>query len=104
MRLSGIFPPKDYQIVQILTVLEDPNRAPIFIHCWRGDDRPGLVIACYRMVHDHWTNQQALEEARQLRLNRLEVLFRRYIRKFEADKIREYVLTGNPPIERGVPR
>ena len=62
IRLSGIFPPKDWQVAQVLSVLEDPEKAPIFIHCWRGDDRVGLVIACYRMDHDHWTNAQALEE------------------------------------------
>lgn len=49
IRLSGIFPPKDRQVTQVLAVMEDPERWPIFLHCWRGDDRVGLVIACYRM-------------------------------------------------------
>jgi protein tyrosine phosphatase (PTP) superfamily phosphohydrolase (DUF442 family) len=51
IRLSGIFPAKNPQIAQVLAVLEDPANAPLFVHCWRDDDRVGLVIACYRMDH-----------------------------------------------------
>lgn len=86
IRLSGIFPPKDRQVAEVLSVLEDSRRWPIFIHCWRGDDRVGLVIACYRIAHDHWTNQQALAEARHLGLNPLEVLLRNYIRHFDPHR------------------
>ena len=87
LRLSGIFEPHDVQIAQILAVLQDSNRWPIFIHCRRGDDRLGMVIACYRMVQDHWTNQQALDEASSLGLSHFEVLMRRYIRGFDAARI-----------------
>jgi tyrosine-protein phosphatase SIW14 len=89
IRLSGLFPPKDQQIAHVLSVLEDPENAPVFIHCWRGADRVGLVIACYRMVHDHWTNVEALEEARHQGLSPFEVLMRRYIRHFDANRFRE---------------
>jgi hypothetical protein len=42
-----------------------------------------MVIACYHIHHDHWTNQQALTAARQNGLNFLEVLMQRYIRNFD---------------------
>ena len=87
IRLSGIFPPKDRQIARILGVLENPANAPVFVHCWRGADRVGLVIACYRIAHDHWTNAQALAEARHQRLNPLEVFMRRYVRNFDPSRV-----------------
>lgn len=87
LRLSGIFEPHDQQIADILAVLQDSNRWPIFVHCRRGDDRLGMVIACYRMVNDHWTNQQALDEAGQLGLSRFEILMRRYLRGFDPVKV-----------------
>ena len=83
IRLSGIFAPRDEQIARILAVLEDPAREPVFVHCRRGDDRLGLVIACYRIAHDHWSNQQALDEACHLGLSRFELLMRHYIRHFD---------------------
>jgi tyrosine-protein phosphatase SIW14 len=89
IRLSGIFPPKYDQIASILTVLEDPARWPIFMHCRRGDDRVGLVIACYRMAHDGWTNAEALQDARRQGLNRFELLMRRYIEKFDPARLRQ---------------
>jgi len=80
--LSGVFPPTQHQMDQILAVLEDPARGPVFVHCRRGADRSGEVIACYRIAHDHWSNAQALQEAREHGLSRLEVLMQQYIRRF----------------------
>jgi len=87
IRLSGLLPPRDEQIARILAVMEDPNRWPIFIHCRRGDDRLGLVIACYHIAHDHWTNRQALDDARHLGLNRFEFLMQAYILKFNPNRL-----------------
>lgn len=84
--LSGVFAPTDQQIARILAVLEDSKQAPVFVHCKRGADRSGLVIACYRISHDHWTNTQALLEARQQGFSRLEVLMQRYVRLFDASR------------------
>jgi len=87
IRLSGIWAPKNNQIAEILAVLENPVLQPVFVHCRRGDDRVGLVIACYRMVHDHWTNEQALAEAKHYGLNPLEILMKHYIRNFDPAKL-----------------
>jgi tyrosine-protein phosphatase SIW14 len=64
VRLSGIFSPKKMQISRILALLQDPAQGPFYVHCRRGSDRVGMVIASYRIAHDHWTNEQAMEEAR----------------------------------------
>jgi tyrosine-protein phosphatase SIW14 len=82
-RLSGVFSPNYDQIARLMKVLEDPNAAPIFVHCRRGCDRVSEVIACYRMIHDHWTNQQAFDEARANHISPLEVLMRHYILHFD---------------------
>ncbi len=87
LRLSGLFPPRRAQIAEILKLLEDPARAPFYVHCRRGYDRVGMVIASYRIAHDHWTNKQALEEASHFGLNRFEFLMKRYIRSFDPGKL-----------------
>ena len=97
IRLSGIWAPKNEQMKEILGVLEDPARWPVFIHCRRGDDRLGEVIACYRIAHDHWTNQQAMEEAESVGLSRFEVFMRRYIRRFDASKVQSADRADNRP-------
>jgi len=86
--LSGIFAPHDGQVAKLLAVMQDPSATPVFVHCRRGADRAGELIACYRMVHDHWTNRQAFDEARSSRLSPLEILMRRYIMHFDPARVR----------------
>jgi hypothetical protein len=67
------------------------------VHCRRGDDWVGMVIACYRIVHDHWMNARALEEARHEGLNPLELLMPRYILRFDPSKLQVVPRVGNLP-------
>jgi tyrosine-protein phosphatase SIW14 len=87
IRLSGLLPPKEQQMAKILALLQDPARGPVLVHCRRGDDRTGVVIACYRIAHDRWTNARALEEARRNGISPMEPLMQRYIRQFDASKV-----------------
>jgi protein tyrosine/serine phosphatase len=87
-QLSGFFDPSYQTIAKLLAVMEDPAAAPVFVHCRRGADRASVLIACYRMVHDHWTNRRAYEEARANGLSRLEVLMSRFILHFDATRVK----------------
>lgn len=62
--MSGLTPPTLQQITNILALLEAGAPGAVFVHCKRGADRTGAVIAAYRIDHDHWANDRALEEAR----------------------------------------
>lgn len=35
---------------------------PAAVHCWRGSDRTGAVVAAWRVAVDGWTPSQALDE------------------------------------------
>lgn len=35
---------------------------PVAVHCWRGSDRTGAVVAAWRVAVDGWTPAQAVEE------------------------------------------
>jgi protein tyrosine phosphatase (PTP) superfamily phosphohydrolase (DUF442 family) len=62
--MQGMHAPKDKSVSKALKVLSDENAGPVFIHCKRGADRTGVVLACYRMEHDNWSKQEAMNEAR----------------------------------------
>ena len=62
--MSGISPPTDAQITGILAMLEDNTTGPVFVHCSRGADRTGTVIAVYHISHDKWDNARALKDAK----------------------------------------
>jgi protein tyrosine phosphatase (PTP) superfamily phosphohydrolase (DUF442 family) len=81
---NGYAAPSDSQITAVLSLLNDGAAWPVFVHCRRGADRTGTAIACYRIAHDHWTNQQALAEAKTFGMSSLEVAMQRYILHFSA--------------------
>jgi len=81
--MRGLSAPTQDQISKVLSVLEDSNSWPVFIHCRRGSDRTGTVLACYRISHDHWQNQKALEEAKSNGLSSFERAMRSFIQHFQ---------------------
>ncbi len=81
---SGYKAPDDSQITAVLALLNDSSQWPVFVHCRRGADRTGTAIACYRITHDHWSNQQALAEAKAFGMSSLEVAMQHLILSFAA--------------------
>ncbi len=55
--------PRDEEIERVLALLAAPENRPVFLHCRRGADRTGTVIACWRIRNEGWKAQAALEEA-----------------------------------------
>lgn len=80
--LGGYVAPSDEQIAKLLALLDDSAGWPVFIHCKRGADRTGTVIACYRIAHDHWTNQKALAEAKLHGMSWTERAMQQYVLQF----------------------
>jgi len=61
--MPGTSKPTDAQINRVLAIINSPANQPVFVHCQRGADRTGTVIACYRILKDGWTAGQAKKEA-----------------------------------------
>ena len=51
-------------IEKILAEISAPATHPVFVHCKRGSDRTGTVIAVYRISHDGWDAKRASDEAK----------------------------------------
>src|SRR6476660_6144425 len=81
--MKGMTTPTEKQISHALKALDDTSGGPVFIHCKRGADRTGVVIACYRIQHDHWDNQKALSEARSYGMSWYQLPLQRYVRSYE---------------------
>ena len=53
------------------------------MHCKRGADRTGAVIACYRIEHDHWNAKKALDEAKHLGMSWDQFGLKKYVMAFQ---------------------
>jgi len=82
--MSGLAPPTEAEIGRILTVLEDTTTGPVFVHCKRGADRTGAVIAAYRIESAKWDNARALDEAKAHKMSFFQLPRQNYIRNFRS--------------------
>lgn len=39
----------------------DQCEKPALVHCRRGSDRTGCFVACYRIIYENWSKEQALD-------------------------------------------
>jgi protein tyrosine/serine phosphatase len=54
--------PLDRQVVQFLQIAINPNSGPVYVHCRKGADRTGFMIAVYRVAVCGWSRQNAVNE------------------------------------------
>lgn len=74
--------PSTETISRLLGLLNDSTVGPVFVHCKRGADRTGAVIACYRISHDSWSAAQALSEARDDGMSAFQRALKHYVKQF----------------------
>jgi tyrosine-protein phosphatase SIW14 len=60
--MSGWSAPGTPQITKFLQLLRDDPSQKIFVHCYYGADRTGVMIAAYRIAEQNWTADQAIAE------------------------------------------
>lgn len=49
---------------QLLEIVDDQANHPVFIHCFHGADRTGVMVAMYRILRHDWSLQEAYKEMR----------------------------------------
>lgn len=77
--LNGYVAPSDEQVAKVLALFDSADAGTVFVHCRRGADRTGTIVACYRIKHDHWDNEKALEEAKSYGMARFEIGMKHYV-------------------------
>ncbi len=81
--MYGMATPSNTSVLKVLGLLEDSGAGPVFVHCKRGADRTGGIIACYRVEHDRWNNDRALAEARSMGMSWFQTAIQSYVRKYQ---------------------
>jgi protein tyrosine/serine phosphatase len=81
--MHGMEAPSSQDVAKVLAMLEDTSTGPVFVHCMRGADRTGGVIACYRIEHDHWRHEQALDEAKSMGMSWFQKAIQRYVSRYQ---------------------
>lgn len=77
--MHGLSEPKENLVAAVEKIFNDPDQGPVFVHCKRGADRTGLVVAVYRISHDSWDNKKALAEAKSNGMSMFERAIQHYV-------------------------
>jgi protein tyrosine phosphatase (PTP) superfamily phosphohydrolase (DUF442 family) len=90
--------PEDEDVVRFLRIATDPSRQPVLVHCRRGADRTGVMVAIYRVVVEGWTKADALDEMTRGGYGFSPVWQNlvRYVKELDIEAIRAQVVTKPP--------
>jgi uncharacterized protein (TIGR01244 family) len=77
--MHGLSTPESDKVAAVQALFNDADSGPVFVHCKRGADRTGMVIAVYRISHDQWDNQKALSEAKSNGMSFFERAIQHYV-------------------------
>lgn len=85
VNLSNWFEPKTSDIEKIIREIDTADNQPIFVHCKRGADRTGTVVAIYRITRDNYTAKQAYDEAKSFGFGWWQFPMKHYINEYYED-------------------
>ena len=57
--------PADEQVAAFLRLFVGESNGTVFVHCRRGADRTGVMVASYRIAFEGWTPGRALDEMKE---------------------------------------
>jgi protein tyrosine phosphatase (PTP) superfamily phosphohydrolase (DUF442 family) len=60
--ISGLGAPSHEQVAEFFDVFKQNPETKVFVHCRRGAERTGTMIAAYRIAFEGWIPERALEE------------------------------------------
>ncbi len=81
--MSGVWTPRHAEVAEFLALLRHNPGRVVFVHCRRGAERTGIMVAAYRMAAQGWTPDQALDEMAAFRFRSVFYPhFVRYVRTF----------------------
>ena len=84
-------PPTDDEANKFVSIVSDSTKGPFFVFCADGLNRTGEMTAIYRIAHDNWDVEKALDEADELGFNPYYYSLRSYVwdyaRKFRPSTV-----------------
>lgn len=69
--MNGFWAPSDEKVDAILAAISDPQNQPVFVHCYHGEDRTGLIMGLFRYQFENWTAKAAHAEMMSMGFHRL---------------------------------
>jgi len=76
--MTGLDNPSNREVAGVLGVLADKQNHPVFVHCMKGMDRTGAIIALHRIFNEGWSASEARAEMMHHGFNNVLLTMREY--------------------------
>lgn len=73
MPLNYTTVPKAKHVEEFFKILDTLENRNVFVHCYHGSDRTGLLIGIYRIARDGWTFKDAYKEMKAFGFHRFRI-------------------------------
>jgi protein tyrosine phosphatase (PTP) superfamily phosphohydrolase (DUF442 family) len=83
------YQPKDKVVIEFLKVIGNQTHHPVFVHCFHGADRTGMLCAIYRIVIQKWDKEEAIEEMKKYGFHFWHKSLIDYIRNMDIESIKK---------------
>lgn len=83
-------------IVTFFKTVNDPANRPVFVHCERGADRTGLMVALYRIMEQGWTKEEAMAELPNFKFDKSKKKVTEYLITFDPAELKKKIEAGPP--------
>jgi protein tyrosine/serine phosphatase len=96
--VAGWSAPTNAQVAEFLKLFKADPTQKIFVHCYLGEDRSGVMVAAYRIAQQNWTVDQAFAEMLSFGFhNHLYPGMRSYVRNFPSSFSSDLVFAALRP-------
>lgn len=85
--MSSLGRPSDEQVSLSLEIIDRAENQPVFIHCQRGSDRTGTIIAAYRISREGWSAKEALDEAKRNGMRWIQFAKKDYVKDYHRELV-----------------
>lgn len=90
--MHPLYTPEKKTVDEVIAILRNPVYQPVFIHCRKGKDRTGLVIAAYRVTVEGWTFEDAYQEMKKYGFHSYFFWWKKFLRKYIQEKLNETLI------------
>lgn len=82
--------PRAPQIERFFKTVDDAANHPVYVHCYHGSDRTGLMLGIYRIARDGWVVVDAYKEMKLCGFHRFRIRpFKWWLWKYYAEHLSE---------------
>lgn len=95
--------PEDEDVVAFLKVVDTPENQPVFVHCSKGVDRTGMMVALYRILVQGWPKPKALEEMERMGFHQIWEPIEDYVEHLNVADLKRKLRDARAPEVEPVP-